>query len=56
MICTYYWAIVRDREGNELARAKCWSFDEGYWNLNKFREMYENAWSFSVEYTDTKIM
>lgn len=54
MICAVYWAVVKDRKGNELCRAKAWSFDEAYWDLSHFRDMYLDGWYFIIEYTNEK--
>ncbi len=52
MICTYYWAVVKDKSGNELCRAKAFSFEEAYWNLMNFRDMFPKGWYFTIEYTE----
>lgn len=52
MICAFYYAVVADRQKNELCRAKVYSFEEGYWNLDKFRDMFPNGWYFTIENTE----
>ncbi len=54
MICVFYYAVVADRQKNELCRAKVYSFEEAFWNLQKFRDMFPNGWYFTIEYTIAK--
>lgn len=52
MVCSHYNVVIRDKGGNEIARAIAYTFDEANWRLVEFREMLKNAWSFTIEYTE----
>ena len=56
MICTYYYVKVRNKKKKLLAMAKVYSFDEAYYRISMFREEFPEAYYFTIEYTDTKIM
>lgn len=49
MVCSHYVVIVKDRRGKIIYRTLVFSFDEAYYVINKLREEFENAWSFTIE-------
>lgn len=49
MICPHYTVIVKDRRGKIIYRTLVFSFDEAYYVINRLREEFENAWSFTIE-------
>lgn len=49
MVCSHYVVIVKDCRGKILHYENVFSFDEAYYAIDKLREEFENAWSFTIE-------
>lgn len=48
MICVYYLVRVYGKIGEMLAETKVYSFDEAFYIINSFREIYWDAPRFEI--------
>lgn len=55
MICSHYEVFAYDSKRNVLAAVNVYSFEEAYYFIYKFRELYKNAVEFAVKYPDEDI-
>lgn len=49
MVCSHYVVIVKDRRGKTIYCTIVFSFDEAYYVIDRLREKFENAWSFTIK-------